>query len=250
MRFRLHKWYLDVVAADGEAAIVYAARLRWGPLRVGYGALIHAPPAGPAQSRQTWRFRPPVPRDGLAWAEPRLGAAGGWTVPGPAMETALMAGLRWRIHQPGGEAWLRLPGGRELRGRGYAEELRLEVPPWRLPFRGLRWGRFVPDAGGPALAWIQWSDGLSRGWCFLDGAPTALDTAGDDAVCFPGGRLALAHHRVLREGPLLRELLGPCAGLAPGRLRSACEWKALARGTLEAEGGVHEGWVVHERVRL
>lgn len=250
MRFRLHKWYLDLVAADGEAAIVYAARLRWGPLGIGYGALIHAPAMGPARVRQVWRWRPPVHADGLGWAEPRLDAAGGWTAPVPPRETELMAGLRWRVHQPGGAAWLRLPGGRELVGRGYAEELELELPPWRLPFRGLRWGRFVPDAGGPALAWIQWSEGTARGWCFVDGAATALDAADDERVQFPGGRLALVHDRVLREGPLLRELFGRCAGLIPGRLRAAREWKALARGTLEREGSVREGWVIHERVQL
>ena len=251
MRFRLHKWYFDCVTASGEAAIVYSARLRWGLLDLGYSAVIHADQGAPASQVQVWRsIAPRIQGSVLHWKDPVLGAQGSWEGIAAGPEVPLLEGLRWRCHQPGGPAWLRLPAGRELRGLGYAEELLLELPPWRLPFAELRWGRFIPDGGGPALAWIQWCGGLDRGWCFQDGRDLRLDGSSEDAVAYDGGRLRLEHAGALREGFLLREILGTGAVLCPGPLRRAHEAKALARGRQEDREGSREGWVIHERVRL
>lgn len=251
MPFRLHKWYFDCVAPSGAAAIGYSAQLRWGVLDLGYGALIHAEPEREPTQVQTWRFRPPRWQDGkLEWTDSRLRADGAWEGLAPGPEIALLEGVRWRCHQPGGPARLRRSVGAELHGLGYAEELVLELPPWRLPFAELRWGRFIADAGGPSLAWIQWREGLDRGWCFRDGLPLELQSCSDDRVAFSGGQLALQGVRTLREGLLLREILGAAAVLCPGPLRRAHEAKELARGMLEDSSGSTAGWVIHERVRL
>src|SRR3990172_7479516 len=42
--FLLNKWYLDLTTADGTVVICYAARLRWGPVRVRYSSVLLAPP--------------------------------------------------------------------------------------------------------------------------------------------------------------------------------------------------------------
>lgn len=251
MRFRMHKWYLDCVTASGEAAIVYSAQLHWGVLRLGYSAVILAELGHEPDQRQTWRTDPPRP-DGqeLRWASSRLGAEGCWKQLDPGPEVQLHDGIRWRCHQPGGPARLRLGSGRVLTGLGYAEELTLELPPWRLPFDELRWGRFIADAGAPAMAWIQWRKGLERGWCFQGRQTLDLDECTDDRVRFPQGRIVLHPGRPLREGFLLRELLGAGAELCPGPLRMAHESKRLSRGTLEDGTGFWEGWVIHERVQL
>lgn len=251
MRFRLHKWYLDCVGPSGEAAIVYSARLRWGALNLGYGAVIHAEPGGEPTQVHSWRSTSPrIQARVLRWNDPKLGAEGIWNGVAPGPEFQLHEGIRWRCHQPGGPALLRLPSGKELSGLGYAEELVLELPPWQLPFGELRWGRFIPDEGGGSLAWIQWREGLDRGWCFRDGCETVLEECSGDLVRFPGGRLDLLPAGKLREGFLLREILGAGAVLCPGPLRRAHESKQRARGKLVDESGSREGWVIHECVRL
>lgn len=251
MRFRLHKWYLDCVTPTGAAAIVYSAQLRWGALDLGYSAVIHAEPEREPTQVQAWRASPPRIQDRkLAWADARWRAEGSWDGLFPSPEITLLKGIRWRCHQPGGLARLCLPAGTELSGLGYAEELVLELPPWRLPFSELRWGRFIADAGGPSLAWIQWRGGLDRGWCFRDGSQMDLDGCTDERVSFAGGQLKLHRAGSLREGFLLRGILGAPAVLCPGPLRRAHEAKELARGRLEVGCGSTEGWVIHERVRL
>lgn len=250
MRFLLHKWYLDCVDAAGEAAIVYAAELRWGPLRTGYGALLHALPGAPAVVVHNWQYEPPRLGLALHWQSQGLGAAGTWHAPMETPEHLLADGILWRCRQPGGPASLRLPGGRNLSGRGYADELRLEVPPWRLPFRELRWGRFVPADGGPAFAWIRWGEGLERQWVFLDGRLVEPQENADAGRRLGGQEFHHQPERILREGPLLREVFGPLARLWLGRLRRAHESKALARGFLANGRTAHAGWVIHERVRL
>jgi hypothetical protein len=237
------------VDAAGAAAIVYAADLRWGPLRTGYGALLHAPAAAPATVRQVWRSRPPAVLGRLHWQEERLGAEGSWEGLRPGPAHPLADGIRWRCHQPGGPAHMQLPGG-GLAGLGYAEELTLEVPPWRLPFRELLWGRFIPAEGGPALAWIRWRGGSERQWCFQDGRQVDLGACSEAGLQRPGQQLRLQPLRILREGPLLQELLGPLAALWPGALGRAHERKELARGTLREAGRIQEGWAIHERVYL
>ena len=251
MPFHLHKWYLDCVGPSGETAIVYSARLRWGLLDLNYGALILGGPRAAPTQRQAWRCSPPGIEEGvLRWEDPGLDAEGTWEAIIPGEVCSLHEGIRWRCLQPGGDARLRLPSGQTLRGRGYAEELWLDLPPWRLPFRELRWGRFVPDEGAGALAWIQWREGLERGWCFREGVEVPLESCDGEGVAFPGGRLSILPGAKLREGFPLRHLLGWASALCPGRLRRLHEDKELARGRLEGNGAVREGWVIHETVRL
>jgi hypothetical protein len=239
------------VGPSGEAAIVYSARLRWGVLNLGYSAVIHANSSGQTTQVQAWRGSPPgIQGATLQWDCRQLDAQGTWENLAPCPELELHEGIRWRCLQPGGHAHLRLGPGRELKGLGYAEELVLERPPWRLPFGELRWGRFVPDGDGAPLAWIQWRKGLERAWCLRGGRERILEECTGDGVRYSGGRIEFQAAGKLREGFLLREILGPGAALFPGSLRRFHESKELARGTRVEDSGIREGWVVHERVRL
>ena len=40
LRFWLNKWYFDCTTADGAMAIGYAAMLKYGPVRIKYGAIL------------------------------------------------------------------------------------------------------------------------------------------------------------------------------------------------------------------
>jgi hypothetical protein len=254
MSFLLQKWYLDCTAADGTTVIVHAARLAWGLLRLPYVAALVVRPGGRVEALRRFSRRTRVERDGPAFRlrAPAIGLLGSWVPAVPEIEVELLArsstSIRWRCSQPGTTARVTLPGGETLTGLGYGEELRMSHPPWSLPFRELRWGRFL--GGGRSLIWIDWKDGLEERWVFLDGKPLAACSIDPAGLAWPGGRLVLERGELVRE-----ETIGTIAGrslawLLPRRLSRAVECRRLSRASLEEAGqGAVEGWSVHEVVR-
>lgn len=89
--FHLLKWYLDVVTDDGGVAIGYAARLRWGAVRVGYASLLLAAPSGSCREQATLRGAPVAP--GFAGFGAALVAA--------ALVMALVTGFAMGVDFPG-----------------------------------------------------------------------------------------------------------------------------------------------------
>jgi hypothetical protein len=254
MDFSLRKWYLDCTAPDGRAAILYVARLCWGSLRVPYAALLTVTPPGRVEILSRYSGHARVEQEGrtLHLRAPAIGTEGSWVPSLPGIEAELLGSetgsIRWHCRQPGGSARLRLPGGDTLTGPGYAEELRLDLPPWSLPFRELRWGRFL--GGGRSLVWIDWSGGLVKRWVFLDGKAVSAATPRRDGLDWPGGRLEVDRGEVIREESIGRTAAGCLRWLLPRRLRRATESKRLCRGRLEVFGEeAVEGWTIHEVVR-
>jgi hypothetical protein len=250
----LHKWYLDCTTEDGEAAIVYLGRVRLGWLKVPYLELLSLGPGG----LRRWRrlsSSPQLSRSGLALEldAPALGLGGRWEPATPALDVVLLeapgGAIRWRCHQPGGASELRLPDGRRLTGSGYAEELEMSLPPWGLPFRELRWGRFA--AGKRSVVWIDWRGGLERRWLFVDGEPVEAQRIETDRVEWPAGRLDIQPGLVLREASIGRTLGGPLARLLPRRLGQALETKWLCPAQLHVGKAALpiQGSVIHEVVR-
>jgi hypothetical protein len=251
---RLHKWYLDCVGDGGDAAIVYLGRVRLGGLRVHYVELLTIGRGGRRERRRRLSSRAPLSRDasGLTVAAPAMGFRGRWEPDGAGLEVALLespeGSIRWRCHSLAGACELQLPDGQRLTGGGYAEELEMTLPPWALPFRELRWGRFA--GSGRSVVWIDWREGLERRWLFVDGAAAPaqrLDLAG---VAWPAGELAILPGVVIREADVGRTLLGSLAGLLPRRLGQARETKWLCPGELRVVGFEPiRGDVIHEVVR-
>ena len=217
--FRLIKWYLDVVTPDGDAVIAYAARLRWGALSLPWASAWRSRPGYPLEERTTTRGVQ-APGGGpvrLGWRNATLDVAGEWRrlsppPPSPPIRRTLHEDrhgtIRWSCRMPRARATFRW-GAETLRGLGYAERLELTIPPWRLPFRSLRWGRYISRAH--AAVWIAW-DGAPgpgtiqpRSWVWLDGAecpharmdPTAVSDLGD------GQSLRLLETRELRNRSVL-----------------------------------------------
>lgn len=79
--------------------------------------------------------------------------------------------IDWECRQPAADARVRLAGGREITGLGYAERLRMTIPPWRLPLRTLRWGRFL--AAGESWVWIDWQGPHVARFAFRNGGGRA-----------------------------------------------------------------------------
>lgn len=255
--FALTKWYLDLVTDDGLALVAYSARLRWGPLRLGYSALLRsAPGQAPLDTASIRRSEVPhLDLDLIAWRSIPLGLVGSWHREAAPIDATLLetadGEIRWNCRMPrararvtcGTETWL---------GRGYAETLRLTIVPNRLPFRILRWGRHLSDRH--AVVWIEWEGDSCRRWVWLDGVeqpgarltPTGLDLGDGRTVRF-------AESRDLRNRPVgagLSPVAPPVRRRLVGSLGGMREHKLLSRSTLiSADGGpMDAGWAIHEEV--
>lgn len=255
MRFALTKWYLDLVTDDGVAVIGYSARLRWGPFRTDYAAVLVSPPAGPPSHAST--VRPTAsprldPETGsLEWAAAGLGLVGRWRGEVAPLAATLLPGIEWRSPLPRAtaEVW---HDGHRYRGSGYVDRLELTIPPHRLPFRRLRWGRHLSP--GHQAIWIGWADGLERHWAWLDGVLQPVASVSGTGVAFDdtselrwasgrevidrGVAESLRPVRLLLRLPLLRMV---------GAMR---ERKRLAASTLRAGDGrvLDRGHTIHEEV--
>lgn len=256
--FQLSKWYLDCIAGDGTAIVGYWARLRWGALALEYAAALLAP-AGD-QPRQSHTLRPPAPPviagRTCTWRCDPLQLEGQWEAAASPVELDLLdtpdGGIRWAIHQPRAQARVSV-AGHVFTGLGYVERLDLSIPPWRLPFDTLRWGRFLsPDH---ALVWLDWDKGGAdrRRFAVLNGAVCPEPAITDEGVHLPGtGDLVFLGSRRLREGHLVATVLDPIPGLVnllPGSFRRAHESKRVSPGVLSLPGmPPSEGWSLYEVV--
>ena len=255
--FELTKWYLDLVTDQGTAVVAYMATCRLGTMAFSYASVLVAPPGMPAVEDSTGGRVDPPQRVGerLRWQSEALGFQGEWSPLGPAIQQTLLdgpeGGIHWTCHLPRSRAHARL-GERDLEGLGYVERLRLTLPPWRLPFRSLRWGRHLSLEH--SLVWIDWARGTDRRWVWLDARPepaAELTPAGVWGLS-DGQSLRLHPPAVLRDRRVLERLgralpewlrarLGPLAGMR--------EQKWLARSEIENDGTPCDaGWAIYEEV--
>jgi len=238
--------------------ICYAGRLQWGPARVRYAATLVADAHAPREQATTRGVELPQVADDVAtWRHAGLGIAGRWCRGAPAIAQCLADGpegaIDWTCHIPRARAQVRV-GDTTLDGWGYVESVRLTIPPWRLPFGTLRWGRYLSDRHW--LVWIDWSGGTAgrRCWTWLDGAPQpeAVVHAAGVRGLRGGSRLEFGATRVLRDRPLLDTLRTPLPALArrlAPTLSQAHECKRLGAAALvTAAGASDQGCVLYEDV--
>lgn len=236
MRFVLVKWYLDLVTDDGSALVLYAAGLHWGPVRLGYSSVLRTSPG--VRSRARWtigRVRwPSYEGDALHWGDERLGVRGEWLRAAPPIQCTLARGIHWHCHMPRAQAVVRTDD-QELTGFGYAECLRVTVPPSLLPFHTLRWGRHL--SAQHSLVWIAWTGATPRSWAWLGGVAVPQAMVTDTGLAgLPEGR-ALE----LRSSQEVRDRRIPFVGLH--------EHKWLSRSAIVTTGQPRDhGWTLHELV--
>jgi len=254
--FSLSKWYLDCVGESGDAAILYRASLRWGVLRLQYGAALVGPSTGKPTHRYTLRpeSEPIAAADGtINWSCERLGARGTWTRRASPIKRTLLngdqGGIDWHCLCPRADAVVQI-GEHVVRGSGYVEHLTMTLKPWQLPLDELRWGRFLsPD---DAMVWIGWGGASPRTWAWVNGSEARDATITAHGVEMPshGVALTVGGGRVLRTGQLAKTALQPlrAAAVLIPRWRRASETKWVARGTVTSPHRMINGWVVHEVV--
>jgi len=256
--FSLRKWYLDVITSRGDVAILYAARLRWGAFRVRYASALEDTADGLHREAGTIRGVEAPRREGaeLTWRSRPLGVQGSWESDGPALHRRTLAAtrdgvIRWTCHLPRAHATVRI-GDARYDGLGYAEHLSLTIPPWKLPFDTLRWGRHV--SAGHSLVWIDWQGPEQRSWVWIDGEQrreaTVTDTgvsglAGGVTLC-PGDGRDVVNRDVLAS---FTDLVPALTRRLAGRLAGMHELKSVeASAILRAGVRQDDGWTLREVV--
>ncbi len=254
---QLDKYYLDVVTDEGGGCIGYAARLDGFGLGATLAATLSwdSSAAAGAHQRRTLRGQlPAAAATDLMWHCPALAVAGRWTPQDLAgAETVLWSDGRarvvWQVLASRAAVRLQL-GAQTISGWGYAERLQLDLPPWRLPIDGLRWGRYVSASDG--VVWIEWEHAAPRRWLWHNGTLCPEFQLTGTGVMWPAGRLAFGEQRTIRSGRLADTAFARWPGVQrwlPRRLRLFDEKKWCAPALLTATGrGPSCGWVIHEYV--
>lgn len=255
--FLLTKWYLDCVADNGDAAIVYVADLRWDRLSVHYASLLTAL-EGRIRSASSLRkcLLPQPEADTARLSLPQLGIEGTWrALSAPLARTVFDSpdgSVDWRCHQPRSQVDLLLHGKARLTGLGYAECLTLTVLPWKLPLEELLWGRFLSPQH--ALVWIDWRGPYQWRTVFHNGKEQQVQSLTESGIIFagPATRLDLDRDMALRTGQLGETVFAGISSLArllPRSLMSVEECKWRSRGELRTASGAASGWAIHEVVK-
>jgi hypothetical protein len=241
--FDLSKWYADAVSAAGNYWIGNSAQLRIGSFSAGYSSVFDD--YGERHSPQACTIAE-TPR-GVHWRLPALGIAGNWRTNGRTIRKVIYQDgdgvVDWECLAPCAFA---ATGG--ITGLGYVDRLRLTIPPWNLPIRRLRWGRFLSER--QSVVWIDWAGGFNSTSVFRNGKPVAAACIEDDGLVLDGG-LVLRFDRGLVIGPGVHgaTFLG-----APGLDRFApmgmppveeSKWRSAATLEEPGEAPVH-GWAIHE----
>lgn len=257
--FRLVKWYLDLVTDDGTVLIVYAAELRWPAVRLEYVSTFLAHRNAAPRERSAWTgvVLPEVDGEGITLGHVGLGFRGQWHRGAPPVEAALLAdaegAVQWDCLMPKATARA-VVDGRTLIGSGYAERLTLTRPPWTLPWRGLRWGRFT--GASRTATWIDFQGDAPQCRVWLDSVPWPGVTVDATGVrrqgAGEGPALHLAPDRELLNRQALQVIskrMPALRALPLGRIGTLREVKELAWGRLHVGAAVaDEGWVIHEEV--
>ena len=249
--FQLSKWYADAVSPEGDVFIGYRARLHSGAFDISYAAALdtahtHAPCHTPFH----------IDRREIHWRAPSLGVDARWQRTSSGIRATIYesteGAVEWHCLVPKGAAAVDRKGRRTVDGLGYVEHLRVTIPPWQLPIRTLRWGRFL--SARHSLVWIDWQGDFSARLAYLDGAPVAASAISDDGLTLvDGSRATFDRGMVLRHGTLGSNVLHAVPGIdtiAPAEIFLMEETKWRSRTTLTSSAdGPEEGWSIHEIVQ-
>jgi hypothetical protein len=249
----LTKWYLDVVTEDGDAVILYAAELRWRQLRVCFNSVLQKS-GEVVTTRSTLRDFPLPSNSGgrIAVEVSPLGISGTWEADSAPVSRTVFecaeGSVHWNCLQPRSQAQLCI-GTQVFGGLGYAECLTLTVPPWRLPMRELRWGRFV--SAQDSFTWVDWQGPFANSFAYHNGTAYSPELVSDSGLVLPGISLYLSDSFQLRGGKLRKTILPDVPALAkllPNILFGIEEYKWLSRGHCHTSGQSSSGWTIHEVV--
>jgi hypothetical protein len=256
--FDLSKWYADCVNEQGEVAILYYAELRLSILPIHYESLLLKDRCSPSRVLYSLQRHsaPSFEGDCIEWHSPKWQARGSWNHLGSAHHELLFesdcGSLEWNCLAPRAASTMQIGSGNPFQGWGYAEHIHLSVPPWRLPIRRLRWGRFVNATD--ALVWIDWTGPSNRRIVYLNGSLASAKNINDDEIVLAPVKatLHLEQKQVIRDGKLGTTALSVVPRLNhlfPDSVLNTHECKWLSTAVLRRPGRPDStGMAIHEVV--
>jgi len=258
--FGLEKWYCDCVGADGSVAIGYWASLQWKGLALTWEQITVFPPEGAPRQRSalTGDAAPLVAGSLVRWDAPGIGVRYEAARTIQPLDELLLeteeGTVRWRVEAPAARVTLAQDGDVPFEGTGYVERLSMTVPPWALPLKELRWGRWISTDRSRSVVWIDWRGKAPKVWAYLDGQRLHEATVTDEGVRAPGVTLTLDPGRTLIAHALDEVVarIPPLRPLVPVSLLQLRQDTRLSVGRLSGEGASESvtGTAVHELVVL
>lgn len=242
--FSFTKWYLDGITPAGDTWIGYWTRLAWRGLAVAWHSVARSR-STPAlhESSSLAAVDPPVWRAGhLVWQAPALGVTLEYQPTARSFARTLFRGpggsVEWHCEVPAAHATCHLTTLPPLEGVGYAERIHFTIPPWRLPLRELRWGRWIAEDAAASLIWIDWLGQEPRTWVVLNGTDLPASRVSDDAVVGRGAELVMADRHLIRTRALADLVHGIPAltPLLPKKFLHLRETRWQGRGELRRAG--------------
>jgi hypothetical protein len=252
--FFLTKWYLDCLKPDGDGAIVYVAELRWKTLRMRYASTLTMA-GGTVEVKASIRSctLPEAEAGKIVLQLPHLGVEGVWEGLATPMEQEVFAcekgAIHWNCLQPASRVAMTL-GGRKAAGLGYAEVLRITLPPWKLPLDELHWGHFVSECD--SVVWIDWRGPFRYRVLLHNGKQLEVVSITEQEVRSPDICLSLDRGLVLRHGELGKTVFPSIRKLVqyvPVSMLHVAECKWRSRAVLRQADRATSGWAIHEVVR-
>ena len=261
--FHLDKWFLDVIADDGETMIFYSAQLKWHGLSTSYTSWIHYDTSSGMNIKS--RFydvqTPCVNENVIKWEDKKFGVSGTWESVSESLQCRIFdspdGSLEWNCFQPASRVTLKLKD-RMITGKGYAEQLILTALPWRIPMDQLRWGRFGSDEN--TIVWIELRATETKQWLWLNGEKIDNCTIQDNQISIFGEELTLNLDRsvVLESEKKIFQVVKKLIRYLPGfgktiplNFLMADEYKWLSMGQLQSNTtNLGKGMAIHELVNF
>ena len=262
-KFHLSKWFLDFIGESGESMIFYSAKLKWHGWSVSYTSWLRY--NGVTGVILKSRFHhvqvPKVNYNTITWEDTKFGVSGTWESMEKMIQTRIFqskdGSLDWKCFQPASKVQLRI-ADKVLEGRGYAEQLILTIPPWRIPMDELRWGRFGSDKNN--MVWIELREKVKQQWLWLNGEKIAHCIIEDDHISLPDHDAALYLDRgvVLESEKKITSLVQKMTRYMPGinkiipvNFMMADEFKWLSKCEFQGDDNIFShGMSIHERVNF
>jgi hypothetical protein len=255
--FTLSKWYLDCVAPDGRVVIGYWASLGWRDFTLTWQQVTLYEPGQPARRQSSLSSSPPPGADGdtISWHAEALDCCIVARTRQQAIRQRLLDDstgiVEWRADAPAADVSVTLVGRAPVHGAGYAERLLITVPPWRLPIRELRWGRWIDDTANRSVVWIDWRDASPRTWVFVNGQLAASAVVTDERVSAGAVDLRFGERRTLDAWAFSQIVaaIPPLRAVVPKSLLALRQTRWCSDATLtDGDARALNGRAVHELV--
>jgi len=257
--FTVTKWYFDCVDPDGRVVIGYWASLAWRSLAVTWQNVVLYELGQPPARRSSLVPAPPPDfgDDAISWRAPALGCVIDVESRQRPIEERLLDDstgvLEWHAEAPAAVVSVELRGFAPVQGPGYAERILITVPPWCLPIRELRWGRWLDAASSRSVVWIDWRGESPRTWVFVDGILARSAVVTDESVCAGAVNLVLGERRTLKALAFseISATIPPLQAVVPKSLLALRQTSWCSNGTLqEGNAAALTGRAIHEVVVL